>query len=187
MENARELMMESPIIAAVKDDTGLAAALASECQIIFLLYGSLLNIDSLIQAIHAHKKCCFVHMDFVDGLSSREIAVDGLVRLCRPDGIISTRTQLVRRARQLGLYAVQRTFILDSMSIQSLLSQLDSFRPDFIEILPGILPDIIAEISEATSIPLIAGGLIRSKQDVMRALQAGVVAISTTSQSVWEM
>lgn len=187
LENPRDVMMEFPIIAAAKDDAGLAEALDSDCKIIFLLYGSILNIDSLIEDIHARRKLCFVHIDLVDGLSSRDIAVDGLLKLCRPDGIISTRTQLLRRAHQLGLCAVQRVFILDSMSLQSLPSQLEASKPDFIEILPGILPGIIAEISASISIPLIAGGLIRSKQDVMQALQAGVVAISTTSSSVWKM
>ena len=55
------------------------------------------------------------------------------------------------------------------------------------EILPGIIPTIIREITEKTDIPLIAGGLIRSKQDVIQALQAGAIAVSTSCQEVWKM
>ena len=87
----------------------------------------------------------------------------------------------------MGLLAIQRAFLLDSMSMRSLLAQVETNKPDFIEILPGIIPNVIQEIVRKTSVPVIAGGLIRSKQDVMQALNAGVIAVSTTTQEVWEM
>ena len=179
--------MDAPVIAAVKDDAGLRSALETDCQVIFLLYGSIISIDELVHRIHQRDKLCFVHIDLVEGLSNREIAVDGLVRLCRPDGIISTRPALIRRAKQLGLTTVLRAFLLDSMSLASLLSQLEWDRPDFVEILPGIIPTVIREIARKTTIPLIAGGLIRSKQDVIQALQAGAVAVSSSCADVWKM
>ena len=175
------------MIAAVKDDAGLAKALDSDCQVIFLLYGTILNVENLVQQVHSRNKICFVHLDLVEGLSNRDIAVDGIVKLCHPDGIISTRAPLIRRAQQLGLMAIQRMFLLDSMSLQNIISQIDSIRPDFIEVLPGIIPSVIREITERTTTPLIAGGLIRSKQDVIQALQAGVIAVSTSCQAVWKM
>jgi len=183
----KELLLDSPIIAAVKENSGLQKALDSDCQIIFLLFGTILNIDNLVQQVHDRGKICVVHIDLVDGLSNRDIAVDGLVKFCRPDGIISTRASQIRRAQQLGLLAIQRAFILDSISLYNLLSQIETVCPDYIEILPGIIPSVIAEITEKTTIPLIAGGLIRNKQDVMQALNAGVVAVSTSCQQVWNM
>lgn len=187
MKAISDLLMDSPVIAAVKDDAGLAKALDSDCQVIFLLYGTILNVENLVQQVHSRNKICFVHLDLVEGLSNRDIAVDGIVKLCHPDGIISTRAPLIRRAQQLGLMAIQRMFLLDSMSLQNIISQIDSIRPDFIEVLPGIIPSVIREITERTTTPLIAGGLIRSKQDVIQALQAGVIAVSTSCQAVWKM
>lgn len=187
MKAIREILMDAPIIAAVKDQAGLQKALDSDCRVIFLLFGTILNIGDLVKQAHDYGKLCAVHIDLVEGLSNRDIAVDGLVKLCHPDGIISTRTPQIRRAQQLGVLAIQRTFMLDSISLQNLLAQIDSIRPDFIEILPGIIPSVIREITEKTSIPLIAGGLIRSKQDVIQALQAGVIAVSTSCLDVWEM
>lgn len=187
MKQIRELFMDAPIIAAVKDDGGLQRALESDCQVIFLLYGTVLNIGDLVERVHGAGKHCFVHIDMVDGLSNRDVAVDGLVKLCHPDGIISTRTHLICRARQLGVLGILRTFMLDSISLKNLLAQIETVRPDFIELLPGIIPTIIQEIREKTTVPLIAGGLIRKKQDVIQALQAGVIAVSTSCQDVWEM
>lgn len=183
----QELLLDSPIIAAAKGISELDRALVSDCQVIFLLSGTLLNIEELVRKVHEKDKLCFVHIDLIEGLSNREIAVDCIVKIARPDGIISTRAPFIRRAQQLGLLAIQRLFLLDSMSLQSLPSQIDTVRPDYIEVLPGVIPSVIREITQKISVPLIAGGLIRSKSDVYQALQAGAVAVSTSCQAVWNM
>lgn len=187
MRNAKELLSDSPVIAAVKDDCDLERALKSECRAVFLLYGNILTIADQVRKVKEVDKVCIVHIDLIDGLSNREIAVDGLVKLCHPDGIISTRASLVRRAQALELVSIQRAFLLDSMSMRSLLAQMEANKPDFMEILPGVIPDAIGEVVGKSSVPVIAGGLIRSKQDVMNALRAGAIAVSSSSQEVWEM
>ena len=187
MRPVKDLLLDAPIIAAVKDTAGLQRALQSDCRVIFLLFGTLVNIGGLVRQIKAADKLCVVHIDMVDGLSNREVAVDGLVAICHPDGIISTRPPQIRRAHQLGILAIQRIFLLDSLSLQSLSAQIETACPDYVEILPGIIPTIIREITEKTDIPLIAGGLIRSKQDVIQALQAGAVAVSSSCADVWKM
>jgi glycerol-3-phosphate responsive antiterminator len=187
MKITKELLLDSPIIAAVKEDAELIRALESDCQVVFLLYGNIVNIDALVQRVRDKGKICIVHIDLVDGLSGREIAVDGLVKLCRPDGIISTKPFMIRRARQLGLLTIQRVFLLDSISLKNILSQMDLQNPDFIEVLPGVIPSALKEITAAAEIPVIAGGMIRTKQEVIQALAAGAAAVSTSCQSVWKL
>ena len=176
MHPLAETLLNEPVIAAVKTDEALTAALASPCSAVFLLASTLLTVDGLVHRIHDAGKLAVVHIDLVDGLSSREIAVDSLNALCHPDGIISTRPTLIRRARHRGLLTVQRAFILDSLSLTSLSGQLEQGKPDFVEILPGIMPRVIAEISTRTQVPVIAGGLLRDKADVMAAMRAGAAA-----------
>ena len=120
MHPLAETLLDEPVIAAVKTDEALTAALASPCSAVFLLASTLLTVDGLVHRIHDAGKLAVVHIDLVDGLSSREIAVDSLNALCHPDGIISTRPTLIRRARHRGLLTVQRAFILDSLSLTSL-------------------------------------------------------------------
>ena len=187
MHPLAETLLDDPVIAAVKTDEALTAALASPCSTIFLLASTLLTVDGLVHRIHDAGKLAVVHIDLVDGLSSREIAVDSLNALCHPDGIISTRPTLIRRARHRGLLTVQRAFILDSLSLTSLSGQLEQGKPDFVEILPGIMPRVIAEISARTQVPVIAGGLLRDKADVMAAMRAGAAAVSTSAPSPWDI
>ena len=187
MHPLAETLLDEPVIAAVKTDEALTAALASPCSAVFLLASTLLTVDGLVHRIHDAGKLAVVHIDLVDGLSSREIAVDSLNALCHPDGIISTRPTLIRRARHRGLLTVQRAFILDSLSLTSLSGQLEQGKPDFVEILPGIMPRVIAEISARTQVPVIAGGLLRDKADVMAAMRAGAAAVYTSAPSLWDI
>lgn len=180
-------LSDCPVIAAVKDDAGLDAALQSECGAVFLLYGSAAGVCTQVDKVRAAGKLAIVHIDLIDGLSGREAAVDALKALCHPDGLISTKPAVIRRARHLGLVTVQRAFLLDSMSVENLPAQLAVGKPDFLEVLPGIMPRIIARITACTETPVIAGGLIQYKDEVMAAMGAGAAAVSTSSPAVWAM
>ena len=58
------------------------------------------------------------------------------------------------------------------------------FRPDAVEIMPGVMPKILKIMREYTDIPLIAGDCCLTK-DVMAAFEAGTDAISATNEAVW--
>lgn len=187
LEDRCRRLLDCPVIAAVKDEAGLEQALQSECEVIFLLFGTIVSVPGLVEKVRRGGKLAIVHIDLVEGLSAREVAVNALQGLCRPDGIISTRPPLIRRARHLGLLTVQRAFILDSLSLDNLPAQLNVGKPDFIEILPGIMPRVISELAQKTRTPIIAGGLVKYKEEVMAAIRAGAVAVSSSSPAVWAM
>lgn len=182
-----ELLDAGPVIAAVKDETGLKTALSSEVSVVFLLYGDILSVGGLVQQAHEAGKAVFVHLDLVDGLSTKEIAVDFLARSTAADGVISTRAALTKRARELGLVGIQRFFLLDSMAFQNIERHFTQDSSDLIEVLPGLMPKMIRKVAQVTRKPIIAGGLITDKEDVTGALSAGAVAVSTTNPQVWLM
>lgn len=181
------LLEDGPVIASVKDDAGLEAALRSNVSVVFLLYGDLLTISDLTHRVHDAGKAVFLHLDLVDGLAPREITVDFIAKNTASDGIISTKAQLIRRARELGLVAIQRFFLLDSMALRNIEKHLTQDNPDLIEILPGLMPKVIRHLSDTTGKPIIAGGLIFDKEDVVAALSAGAVAVSVTKPDIWAM
>ena len=142
---------------------------------------------ALLGAVKNAGKAAMVHLELIEGLSGKEIAVDAIHALTRADGIISTRAAQIKRARQLGLATIQRCFLLDSRSVRSLQAQAAQGKPDYVEILPGVIPRVIAELAHGMNTPLIAGGLIKTKEEVVAALGAGAVAVSTTAESVWAL
>lgn len=180
-----DLLCRSPVVASVKDGTGLERALESTCEAVFLLYGDVLTAAGLAERVKAAGKACFVHLDLVEGLSPREVAVDFLRRNTPADGILTTRPQLVHRAHELGLLTVQRFFLLDSMALANMHRQLEQSACDLVEVLPGVIPKVIGRVAAEQGKPVIAGGLIQDKEDVTAALSAGAAAVSSTEEKVW--
>lgn len=181
----------NPVIAAVKSDAGLQAAVEmEEIQVIFVLYGDVCTIPEILEKIKAAGKKAMVHIDLIAGLSAKEISVEFIARQTRADGIITTKPALVRRAKELGIFAVLRFFVIDSLAlknIENLEMQCGTSRPDFIEVLPGVMPKVLGRIAKVSRIPMIAGGLITEKEDVIAALSAGAIAVSSTNQDVWNL
>ena len=184
-EKIRDLFEISPIITAVKDEPGLEKALKTESPVVFLLFGNICNITGLVDQVKNSGKIAIVHVDLIQGLSSKEVAVDFIHQNTRADGIISTKAPLVRLAMDLGMIGGQRTFLIDSMALETTKKQLLTFQPDFMELMPGVMPKILKTVRGYTEIPLVAGGLISDKKDILAAFDAGVDAVSTTREELW--
>lgn len=172
-EKIRDLFEISPIITAVKDEQGLEKALKTESPVVFLLFGNICNITGLVDQVKNSGKIAIVHVDLIQGLSSKEVAVDFIHQNTRADGIISTKAPLVRHAMDLGMIGGQRTFLIDSMALETTKKQLLTFQPDFMELMPGVMPKILKTVRGYTEIPLVAGGLISDKKDILAAFDAG--------------
>ena len=89
--------------------------------------------------------------------------------------------------RSNNIAVIQRYFILDSFSFKNTISHIRENKPDAIEILPGLMPKIIKRICKLVNVPVITGGLIVDKEDIMNALKAGAEGISTTKMELWSI
>ena len=184
MKRLYEYFEDSPIISAVKDKC-FEEALNSPSNVIFLLGTSIFKIEERIRKAHNANKLLFLHIDLAEGIGKDKIGIEYLSNL-GIDGIISTRTNLIKSARDYGLYTVQRFFVLDSQGVNSIGDMLASSSPDVIEIMPGVIGKIIEKFSKS-DIPVIAGGLIETKQEVTNALKLGAIAVSTGKKELWYM
>ena len=66
MHPLAETLLNEPVIAAVKTDESLTAALASPCSAVFLLATNSLKLDGLLKRINDDGKQAGVHIDRVD-------------------------------------------------------------------------------------------------------------------------
>lgn len=179
------ILEDYPVIPAIKTEAALQRCVESENPLVFVLHANLSTIGPITDFLKAHGKIVFIHMDLLEGLAQKEVAVDFLARTTKADGIISTRPNLLRHASSLGLLTVQRVFLLDSISLQNVLKTASHEAADLIEVLPGVMPKIIRKLSSTMQVPLVAGGLISDKDDAIAALSAGAAAISTTNEEIW--
>ena len=183
----KEIMADCPVIAAVKDMDELEQCLKAHIKVVFILFGTVCSIPRIVERVKETGRYAMVHLDLITGLSAKEASVDFIREYTKADGIISTKQPIIARAAELGFCTVQRFFVIDSMALSNVTRRHDSCHPDFIEILPGVMPKIIRRICRETQTPIIAGGLIADKEDIMAALGAGACAISTTNPNVWFM
>lgn len=182
-----DALSDNPIIMAIKDDAGLKACLeAHDETVVFVLYGEVSTIADITEQLRAAGKQVMVHMDLIAGLGAREEAVDFIAKYTKADGIISTRYEQIRRGKQLNLSTIYRIFVIDSKALSNLNRHIGDYA-DIVEILPGLMPKIITRMKKELGVPIIAGGLIAEKEDVIQALDAGAIAISTTNEDVWNM
>lgn len=177
----------NPIISAINNPSTLNNALKSPTEIIFLLKSNLLDLKETVDKVVSTGKGVYIHIDLIEGLSRDIFALKYVRDNISPDGIITTKSSLIKAAKDMGMFTIQRLFILDSLSLDSAIKSVNSAKPDAIEILPGIMPRITEVINKETKIPVINGGLITLKEEVISCLNAGAVGISTTNEKIWYM
>ncbi len=192
--NKREFIArieDSPIIAAVNSEESLQMCLNTDVGVVFILYGDIVTIPGIVKQVKDAGRVAMVHMDLVEGLATKNVSVDYIKKCTYADGIITTKLGMIPRAKELGLSTVLRHFMLDSMAIKNVERQEKlpgHQQPDVIEILPGVLsPKLLQQICKTSRMPVIAGGLIKDREDVINALNNGCTAISTTASGVWDM
>lgn len=183
--NFAEILEDFPMIAAVRSEEDLRECFKTQCRVIFILYGSICNITEIVKKVKAHGKLAVVHMDFVSGMTIKDISVEFILGNAGADGIVSTKPNLVKEAQKQGAIAIQRTFLVDSIALNSLEKQIELSMPSAVEIMPGIMPDIIKRVKGRIDIPVISGGLLSEKKHVITALSAGADAVSTTNHTLW--
>lgn len=176
----------STILPAIRDLKDLDKVANSNYEYVVLLNTHIGQLKSLVKMLHDHDKKVLLHADLVQGLKSDEYAAQFLCRDIRPEGLISTRKNVLITAKKAKLITIQRLFLLDSIALESSYNMLDSIQPDLIEVLPGVIPHIIKEIFDKTNVPIIAGGLIRTIDEVNAAIEAGAVAVTTSNRELWQ-
>lgn len=160
--------------------------LKSPFEYIVLLEVHIGNLKTLKKEAEKYGKKVIIHADLIQGLKTDNFAADFLCNDIRPAGIISTRSNMIIKAKAKGILAIQRMFLLDTIALEKSFSLIDKTAPDYIEMLPGVIPELIHEVYERTGIPIITGGLIRTRNHVEDALNAGAVAVTTSDHKLWE-
>ncbi|OFW78999.1 MAG: glycerol-3-phosphate responsive antiterminator GlpP [Alicyclobacillus sp. RIFOXYA1_FULL_53_8] len=176
-----------PIIPTVRTIKDFEDLMHRDFPYLIVLESHIGQLPGLLQLARKHDKKVILHADLVQGLRNDEYGAQFLCQWVKPDGIISTHSSVITTARKKGLVAIQRVFLLDSHSLETSYRILQTSRPDYIEVLPGVIPHVIHEIRERTHLPILAGGFIRTQTDIETILQSGATAVTTSSKNLWDL
>ena len=178
--------IQKSVIAAVRSEKDLDRALASDCELIFDLNPDLLTLNEKVSQVHKNGKKLFIHLDLATGIGKDKSGIK-FAKQVGVDGIISTRVNIIKMAREAELFTVQRFFVVDSQSVDTTVEGLKASKADMIEVMPGTVSKIITALKKRVDVPIIAGGLIDTENEVKDALSAGAMAISTGKEALWSI
>ncbi|MFZ0368534.1 MAG: glycerol-3-phosphate responsive antiterminator [Halobacillus sp.] len=174
------------VLPAVRKIKDFEALLDSETEYIILLDSRLGLLRKLVRIGQKAGKKVLVHIDLIQGLKADDYGMEYVAQEVKPHGVISTRANVIHQAKKHDLISVQRLFLIDSQAIDHNITIIQKTKPDFVEVLPGVLPGMIKEIKDQLDIPVIAGGLIRTNDEINQALEAGASAVSTSRSGLWQ-
>lgn len=186
IERRRALLKQSPIIAPVHNLTIFQNALDAPVHALYLNMGTPLNFPEIIHETHQRGKLCLVNLDFSEGLARDRHAVEFLARH-GADGIISTKSEVLRSVSAFGMLSILRTFAIDNAAVAVTLKVLTSFIPEVIEILPAaVAPRVIARVlPNHPGVYIIGSGLIESVREIEGLFEAGVGSVTTSDTRLW--
>lgn len=176
--------MNKRIIAAVRTVKELQEAVKSDVWMIFMLAPNIEDIPAQVELVHKAGKKLFIHIDLAEGIGKDEYGIR-FVKKIGVDGIISTRTSIIKIAKKLEVCTVQRFFIVDSHSVDTSIEATKQSKADMIEIMPGTVAKVIKRMKEKLEIPIVAGGLVETRTEIDKALSCGAVAISIGKKEFW--
>ncbi len=130
--------MKKPIAAAIRTEKDFSTALRSNVDMVFLLHSNIMTVNQCVKEIHSAGKKAFIHVDFAEGIGKDRFGLEFLAKQ-GVDGVLTTRTNIVKSAREFDLITVQRFFIVDSHSVGTSIESIKISKPDIIELMPGIV------------------------------------------------
>jgi glycerol uptake operon antiterminator len=186
MQRFTELLVQTRIIPAVRSPEFLARSTHAPGQIVYFLFGDPESCGDMMRAVAEAGKVPIMNIDLAAGFARDHAAVSFLARR-QVQGIISTHPEPLRCARDLGLFAIKRTFLLDSAALESALRSLDQFLPDALEVLPAMAaPHIVNRLHELyPELPVIAGGLITTLREIEDLTNRGITTVSVSDHRLW--
>jgi glycerol uptake operon antiterminator len=180
------LAQQHPVAAAIKGEDEGERALNARTRLLFILKGDAFSLDHLIRQAHSQHKGVIVHLDLIGGLGKDRAGIRYLQQL-GADGIITSRAQLITVGHAEGLITIQRLLLLDHAALEAGAKSIARVKPDFVEVLPGIIfPEIAARLSTLLPGPFIAGGFIRTRADVDAMRAAGAILCSSSTVELWD-
>ena len=178
--------IQQKIIPAARRISDLEEMVKYRFEYAVMLQVHLAQLKYVVDMAHVNRVKLILHADLIQGLKSDEYGAQYLCQEIKPDGIISTHAQVLETAKKRGVLTIQRLFLIDSHSLETSFRVIKSVEPDYIELLPGVVPDLIQAVYAETNIPILAGGFVHSIIQVRQALEAGAIAITTSDKVLWK-
>ena len=176
----------APCCAALTSQHRLDAALESPVALVFVLRADGLELKPLVRRVHAAGKLVAVHLDLVDGVRADRVGVSWISH-AGADAIISSHGQLMPAIRREGSVAIHRLLLVRRSLLNAGIGAISKSGADIVEVLPGVILPEVRTLMPHLSVPLLAGGFIRTEEQARAILAAGAAGVTTSAENLWGM
>lgn len=184
--NIEQNLKSNPLIAAATHDT-LQLAVESKVAAVILMNGKLNELMDQGFQQYNKKKPILLHTDLIKGLSNDKEAIDFIKQYIAPAGVVSTKSNMLKAAKKKGLVTIQRIFLIDSNSLKSAVESIKDNDPDWVEVMPALAYSIVEAIKAEVHKPIILGGLIGNKEQIIQGIKAGASGVSFSKKELWDL
>ena len=153
---------------------------------VFVLFGNINNLKMIVGQLKDEGIECYIHIDKIGSLKVDDYAFKFIRNNVGADGIVTTKAGYIKKAKNVGLKVVQRSFVVDNRMLDMVLAGLSKQKPDYLEIMPAITSYLIPEIRKAHDMDIIAGGLVDYPKVFDDALSDGASFVSTSNVEMWK-
>lgn len=179
-------MINQKVLPAISDYKALEKFIKTDLEYCVVMNFPLIQLYRVCKLLNENSKKCIVHLDLVKGLASNEHGAEFLIDAYKVSGVISTHPSVIEMAKKKKVIAIQRIFIIDSLSLNKSIMIAKKCQPDYIELLPGYAFEVKAKIEAVINTPLIGGGLISNEEMVDKCLNGGLVAVTSSVAELWK-
>lgn len=179
------MLQDQKIIPAISSHQDLKKFLQLPFTYGILMNFQLAQLPDLVKLMKENHKKVLIHSELIRGLSSDEFGAIYLIQSLQVDGIISSKPKVIEICKKRHVIGILRFFLKDSISLEQSLEMASKVEPDYLEILPALSIEIIPEIKRQVQVPIFMGGLIRTEAQIIKCLDAGAVAVTTSNPELW--
>jgi glycerol uptake operon antiterminator len=89
--------------------------------------------------------------------------------------------------RQESMTAIQRLLLLSHTQLASGIAAITRSKPDIVEVLPGVILPEVRHLLPDLGVPLLAGGFVRTIEDVRALLDSGAIVVTSSREDLWSL
>lgn len=184
----QERLEQHRMIAAIKEPKALDKAIKYKHNLsaVILMTGNILTVHQYVKVLQDEGLPVILHVEKIGGLQLDQYGIDFLYNVVKPFAIVTTKLNVIKKAKQKKMFVIQRVFLIDTEVYCQLEQSVNDSAADMIEIMPCRAPDFIKKLSLVTDKPLITGGLLTTEKDAIEALRSGAAAVTTSNTELWK-
>lgn len=178
-------LRDNPVIGTLFGEADLDQFCAGPTRFSFVANLSLARVSAVFERLSSTTTLPMLNVDSVQGLTANADGLEYLKGVGVP-GIVSTHSQAVSRAADLGLLAVQKVFVTDRSNLRRAAATVKSSHAHFVQLMPWpVVPHLSPEFLRALG-PFIVAGFVNTEDDIHAALRLGALAVSSSQKELWD-